>query len=87
MTKVNNLSHIRMSIDNARGSIHTPSDSRVYFTSTSYGRYIVSLTIPQHASAFMIDLGQISQALRGATRHSLIIMDEFGKGMLGNLAY
>lgn len=29
----------------------------------------------------MIDLGQVSQALRGATRHSLIIMDEFGKGM------
>lgn len=35
----------------------------------------------------MIDLGQVSQALRGATRHSLIIMDEFGKGMLRNLAY
>nr|KIR86655.1 DNA mismatch repair protein MSH5 [Cryptococcus tetragattii IND107] len=34
----------------------------------------------RHASAFMIDLGQVSQALRGATRHSLIIMDEFGKG-------
>ncbi|OXC87107.1 DNA mismatch repair protein MSH5 [Cryptococcus neoformans] len=37
-------------------------------------------TSKQHASAFMIDLGQVSQALRGATRHSLIIMDEFGKG-------
>ncbi|WVQ82858.1 hypothetical protein IAT38_004993 [Cryptococcus sp. DSM 104549] len=34
----------------------------------------------RHASAFMIDLGQISQALRGATERSLIIIDEFGKG-------
>ncbi|BEJ14519.1 hypothetical protein CspHIS471_0402860 [Cutaneotrichosporon sp. HIS471] len=32
------------------------------------------------ASAFMIDLGQVSQALRGATSRSLIILDEFGKG-------
>lgn len=28
----------------------------------------------------MIDLGQVSQALRGATSRSLIILDEFGKG-------
>ncbi|BEI83812.1 hypothetical protein CcaverHIS002_0404160 [Cutaneotrichosporon cavernicola] len=34
----------------------------------------------QTASAFMIDLGQVSQALRGATSRSLIILDEFGKG-------
>ncbi|WVR09061.1 hypothetical protein IAU60_006122 [Kwoniella sp. DSM 27419] len=31
-------------------------------------------------SAFMIDLSQVSQALRGATQRSLIILDEFGKG-------
>ncbi len=30
----------------------------------------------------MIDLSQVSQALRGATSHSLLILDEFGKGML-----
>jgi DNA mismatch repair protein MSH5 len=32
------------------------------------------------ASAFMIDLAQVSLALRGATSQSLIILDEFGKG-------
>jgi DNA mismatch repair protein MSH5 len=28
----------------------------------------------------MIDLSQVSHALRGATRRSLIVLDEFGKG-------
>ncbi|ORX35171.1 muts domain V-domain-containing protein [Kockovaella imperatae] len=32
------------------------------------------------ASAFMIDLEQVSHALRGSTERSLIILDEFGKG-------
>ncbi|WVF66781.1 hypothetical protein IAT40_001523 [Kwoniella sp. CBS 6097] len=36
----------------------------------------------RHGSAFMIDLGQVSQALRGATDRSLIILDEFGKGTI-----
>nr|XP_019048099.1 hypothetical protein I302_01864 [Kwoniella bestiolae CBS 10118]OCF27029.1 hypothetical protein I302_01864 [Kwoniella bestiolae CBS 10118] len=36
----------------------------------------------KHASAFMIDLGQVSQALRGATEKSLVILDEFGKGTI-----
>ncbi|WWC97660.1 hypothetical protein V866_004544 [Kwoniella sp. B9012] len=36
----------------------------------------------KHASAFMIDLAQVSQALRGATEKSLIILDEFGKGTI-----
>ncbi|KAI9464933.1 DNA mismatch repair protein MutS [Lactarius psammicola] len=31
-------------------------------------------------SAFMIDLNQVSLALRNATPHSLILLDEFGKG-------
>lgn len=34
----------------------------------------------------MIDLSQVSQALRGATNRSLIILDEFGKGELCTLA-
>ncbi|ODN73698.1 hypothetical protein L202_07243 [Cryptococcus amylolentus CBS 6039] len=34
------------------------------------------------ASAFMIDLGQISQALRGVTERSLVVIDEFGKGTI-----
>ena len=31
-------------------------------------------------SAFMIDLSQVSKALRYATANSLILLDEFGKG-------
>lgn len=34
----------------------------------------------QGSSAFMIDLQQISFALRNATARSLVIVDEFGKG-------
>lgn len=34
----------------------------------------------------MIDLNQISLALRGATERSLIIMDEFGKGQTYDMA-
>jgi len=30
----------------------------------------------------MIDLNQVSFALRNCTEHSLIILDEFGKGTL-----
>ncbi|KAJ9125783.1 hypothetical protein QFC24_002567 [Naganishia onofrii] len=34
------------------------------------------------ASAFMIDLSQVSMMLRGATARSLLVLDEFGKGTL-----
>lgn len=40
------------------------------------------MQLTQTASAFMIDLSQVSQALRGATFRSLLILDEFGKGAL-----
>ncbi|KAJ9098348.1 hypothetical protein QFC19_006472 [Naganishia cerealis] len=33
------------------------------------------------ASAFMIDLSQVSMMLRGATARSLLVLDEFGKGL------
>ncbi|KAJ7459929.1 DNA mismatch repair protein MutS [Mycena latifolia] len=33
-------------------------------------------------SAFMIDLNQVSLALRNSTAHSLVLLDEFGKGTL-----
>jgi hypothetical protein len=33
----------------------------------------------------MIDLSQVSQALRGCTSRSLLILDEFGKGELRSL--
>lgn len=38
-------------------------------------------TYDKAASAFMIDLSQVSLALRGSTQRSLIILDEFGKGV------
>ena len=37
-------------------------------------------TVSRSHSAFMIDLQQVTQALRLATRRSLILIDEFGKG-------
>ncbi|BFZ65463.1 chaperone ATPase hsp78 [Saitoella coloradoensis] len=37
-------------------------------------------SVSKMQSAFMIDLQQISLALRAATRRSLLIIDEFGKG-------
>ena len=36
----------------------------------------------QVQSAFMIDLNQVSYALRNSTPRSLLILDEFGKGTL-----
>ena len=38
--------------------------------------------LPQEQSAFMIDLNQVSFALRNCTERSLIILDEFGKGTM-----
>ncbi len=43
-------------------------------------RYLMASIATQAASAFMIDLSQVSQALRGATARSLLVLDEFGKG-------
>ncbi|KAG6814232.1 hypothetical protein H0H92_015347 [Tricholoma furcatifolium] len=41
----------------------------------------------QVQSAFMIDLNQVSLALRNCTARSLIILDEFGKGTLSTGSY
>ncbi|KAF7288536.1 DNA mismatch repair protein 5 [Mycena chlorophos] len=38
-------------------------------------------------SAFMIDLNQVSLALRNATANSLVLLDEFGKGTLPTGSY
>ncbi|KAF7798450.1 hypothetical protein EIP86_009671 [Pleurotus ostreatoroseus] len=40
--------------------------------------------IAQVQSAFMIDLNQVSLALRNATARSLILLDEFGKGTISS---
>lgn len=44
--------------------------------------HLTLLSLPQEQSAFMIDLNQVSLALRNCTERSLIILDEFGKGTL-----
>ncbi|KAI9637308.1 putative meiotic recombination-related protein [Dioszegia hungarica] len=45
-----------------------------------YTRLQTKESVSRTGSAFMIDLSQVSHALRGATERSLIILDEFGKG-------
>lgn len=49
-----------------------------------YTRMQTRESVSKAASAFMIDLSQVSLALRGATPRSLIILDEFGKGECGH---
>lgn len=50
-------------------------DNSLYQTS-------INFLILQVQSAFMIDLNQVSFALCNSTAHSLVILDEFGKGTL-----
>ncbi|KAK0221916.1 DNA mismatch repair protein MutS [Armillaria fumosa] len=46
-----------------------------------------SVFLKQVQSAFMIDLNQVSLALRNSTARSLVILDEFGKGTLSTGSY
>jgi DNA mismatch repair ATPase MutS len=39
-------------------------------------------SVVQHTSSFMADLAQVSNVLNRATPHSLVLLDEFGKGTL-----
>ncbi|RXK37395.1 hypothetical protein M231_05382 [Tremella mesenterica] len=47
-----------------------------------YTRVQTRESVSKASSAFMIDLGQVSLALRGCTSRSLLLLDEFGKGTL-----
>jgi DNA mismatch repair protein MSH5 len=58
-----------------------PADSaRIGVTDKILSRVTTSESVSRVQSAFMIDLQQISLALSLATRRSLLIIDEFGKG-------
>ena len=58
-----------------------PADSaEVGLTDKILSRVSTRETVSRVQSAFMIDLQQISLALSLATRRSLLIIDEFGKG-------
>ncbi|UPX10844.1 uncharacterized protein EKO05_0001482 [Ascochyta rabiei] len=54
--------------------------ARIGLTDKILSRVTTRETVSRAQSAFMIDLQQISLALNLATRRSLLIIDEFGKG-------
>ena len=67
-------------------SLHSHSDTRICFQGMGVLRHHIAwhhdIDVFQVQSAFMIDLNQVSLALRNATARSLIVLDEFGKGTL-----
>ncbi|KAF2182192.1 hypothetical protein K469DRAFT_636979 [Zopfia rhizophila CBS 207.26] len=62
------------------GSFVPAESARVGLTDKILSRVTTRETVSRIQSAFMIDLQQISLALSLATRRSLLIIDEFGKG-------
>ena len=54
--------------------------AKIGVTDKILSRVTTRETVSREQSAFMIDLQQISLALNQATRRSLVIIDEFGKG-------
>ncbi|KIK69506.1 hypothetical protein GYMLUDRAFT_66815 [Collybiopsis luxurians FD-317 M1] len=68
---------------------HSPSNSFVPAEAATLGvvdkiftRISTRESVSKVQSAFMIDLNQVSLALRNCTSRSLILLDEFGKGTL-----
>lgn len=62
------------------GSFVPATDAKIGITDKILTRISTRESVSRIQSAFMIDLQQISVALSLATRRSLIIIDEFGKG-------
>lgn len=62
------------------GSFVPAESARIGLTDKILSRVTTRETVSRAQSAFMIDLQQISLALNLATRRSLLIIDEFGKG-------
>ncbi|ORY09079.1 mismatch repair protein 5 [Clohesyomyces aquaticus] len=62
------------------GSFVPAQSARIGLTDKILSRVTTRETVSRSQSAFMIDLQQISLALSLATRRSLLIIDEFGKG-------
>ncbi|KAF2748154.1 hypothetical protein M011DRAFT_422382 [Sporormia fimetaria CBS 119925] len=62
------------------GSYVPAESARIGLTDKILSRVTTRETVSKIQSAFMIDLQQISLALSAATRRSLLIIDEFGKG-------
>lgn len=62
------------------GSFVPADAAKIGLTDKILSRVTTRETVSYFQSAFMIDLQQISLALSLATRRSLLIIDEFGKG-------
>ena len=62
------------------GSFVPAESAKIGLTDKILSRVTTRETVSRAKSAFMIDLQQISLALNLATRRSLLIVDEFGKG-------
>jgi DNA mismatch repair protein MSH5 len=62
------------------GSFVPAESARIGLTDKILSRVTTRETVSRQQSAFMLDLQQISLALSLATRRSLLIIDEFGKG-------
>ncbi|KAF2120478.1 muts domain V-domain-containing protein [Lophiotrema nucula] len=62
------------------GSFVPAERARIGLTDKILSRVTTRETVSRIQSAFMIDLQQVSLALSLATRRSLLIIDEFGKG-------
>lgn len=62
------------------GSFVPAKSAKIGLTDKILSRVTTRQTVSRAQSAFMIDLQQVSLALNSATRRSLLIIDEFGKG-------
>jgi DNA mismatch repair protein MSH5 len=62
------------------GSFVPAESAQIGLTDKILSRVTTRETVSRTQSAFMLDLQQISLALSLATRRSLLIIDEFGKG-------
>lgn len=62
------------------GSFVPAERAKIGLTDKILSRVTTRETVSRSQSAFMIDLQQISLAINLATRRSLLIIDEFGKG-------
>jgi DNA mismatch repair protein MSH5 len=72
-------SSLRMAT-NSRHSYVPAKSAIIGVTDKILSRIVTRETVSKAQSAFMIDLQQITMALSQATRQSLIVIDEFGKG-------
>ena len=75
------LKQIALIVYMAHVGCFVPADrATIGLTDKILTRIATKETVSKIQSAFMIDLQQVSSAIHMATRRSLVIIDEFGKG-------